>query len=655
MQSKTSFFSWAIFKKNLKKTAIVGILYFVIWTLAMPVFFIDYLKWSLDDPSLTAEQRLYRLNYDFASSIRSTEYTWLVMFAVIICCAIVFKYLFIKRDNYMIHAFPVSRKALFFSGAAAVFVTLAVPTILNTIVMFVVGLTHGVTHLSLIFYWMFANLGTILFFTGLATFSLMLTGQLVTGIIFYFIFNTLWLAMEFTLRMIETVVGFGLGTLGSMGDYNALTPVVFINNHCNIMLMPNYDKSMMLSGYTAQRGSIGIMIGYIVAGIVLLAVAMAIYNKKKLESVNDFIPLKPVQVVFSVGMSFFVSAFIGVGFADLVASLAEASYGGQVTALCFATIVIGVVLFFAIQMLIDRSVRVFTARRVKLCAIYSAGALVVLLAMTFDLFGVEKKIPEQDQIVWAGISGNQSFVFDGADEIDQVRKIHAAILDNKKEIRDMKYTRDDVEGTSYTIKYKLANGKSLTREYYLKDDNVVGGRDYAATVALVRNLLNDPTRIKEHVIGKFYDSCDVREINFTVVKWNEEGQYFDSFYPEMTKSENRQKEVRREIYEALLKDIDAGVLFQCGPANQYDDKNNYYNDFYMELTTADSIVTDEDVFYGWSDTYGGQYYRYLNVTLNKDCINTLKALKDNGYYEDESDLITFEEVNSRDDSEVILY
>ena len=64
MQSKTSFFNMALFKKNISRTWIVGLLYFVLLLLMLPVYFIiNTANHGEDDwytqMGYTMEMRLY--------------------------------------------------------------------------------------------------------------------------------------------------------------------------------------------------------------------------------------------------------------------------------------------------------------------------------------------------------------------------------------------------------------------------------------------------------------------------------------------------------------------------------------------------------------------------------------------------------------------
>ena len=109
----------------------------------------------------------------------------------IVVTAITFWYLFNRRDSYMMHAFPVSRRSLYFTGLASSFTVSIVPVILTASIMSVAALASGAGNISCVWYWALITAFTTVLFTSIAMFSLMITGQLVTGIVFYGIFEDL--------------------------------------------------------------------------------------------------------------------------------------------------------------------------------------------------------------------------------------------------------------------------------------------------------------------------------------------------------------------------------------------------------------------------------------------------------------------------------
>ena len=118
MQSKTSFFNMALYKKNISRTWIAGLLYFVLLLLCLPVNFVINNANAADDwyseLGYTMEMRL------FENIAYQPTATFSIAVSIIVT-AITFWYLFNRRDSYMMHAFPVSRLSMYVSGLAPSF------------------------------------------------------------------------------------------------------------------------------------------------------------------------------------------------------------------------------------------------------------------------------------------------------------------------------------------------------------------------------------------------------------------------------------------------------------------------------------------------------------------------------------------------------
>lgn len=146
------------------------------------------------------------------------------------------------------------------------------------------------------------------------------------------------------------------------------------------------------------------------------------------------------------------------------------------TILCMAAA--GLVGYFAAEMLIKKSFRVFRAGA-KGAAIV-AGVLVLLgIGMSFDLTGYEKHVPDESEIesVYYTFSGMTNVTTDDADTIRRLTAAHQAIVKNRNEqarIADAwdadtlsQSDHDDIEHFSLRLTYYLKDGSQLSRSYSL--------------------------------------------------------------------------------------------------------------------------------------------------------------------------------------------
>jgi len=650
MQSKTSFFNVALLKKNLSRTWIVGLLYFILLFLAMPVNYIIKLSnyeesWEAQ-VGLTKAQSLYEIMSYFPVAI------WAAILAIVIA-GITFKYMFFKRDNYMMHAFPVSRKSLYFTGFISSSIVGLAPIILNAIILTFVSIIEGAYVFDGIWYLTLVGVVSYEFFLSLAVFSLMTSGQIVTAIVFYGIFNFLYLMIEVAFRLTASLLLFGLGQAMDGININPWTPVAFIDNNCRMNVFYTYDNLGMVNYFTHSLDGAKYLIGYAIAAVVFIVIGYILYKQKQLETVQDFISVPFLKPVFTVGMSFFISMVAGAFAAGLVDAAKPLSYNAKFTIAIIATLIIGCIVYYATQMMIEKTVRVFSSKKFGFMVGYTAAALVAMLLIRGDVFKIENKVPAADDIAWVGIQSSYTMVFTDEEEINSARELHKNFLKDKKELRDVNILYKDVSGTSVSFKYKLKNGNVVIRNYAVVDtesDQV--SSSYLAATEPILDYLNNPNRIKEHVVGNIWDNCDVNYMSFSTYTWDESISDYSSYVESFDYLTEREKNEKfKKVYEAVLKDIDAGKMFRTSFGyNAYDvDNDPLYNDFSFTVHNSEiPYFSDEDTY--WDYNWRGNeeiYERNIYVSLTKDCINTLKALKDEGFYTDDDQIVTYSEYYER--------
>lgn len=289
---------------------------------------------------------------------------------------------------------------------------------------------------------------------------------------------------------------------------------------------------------------------------------------------------------------------------------------------------------------------------------YTLAALATMLLIKADVFKIENKVPAAEDIAWVGIDSSYTMVFSDEQEINSVRELHKNFLADKKELRDVNILYSDVSGNYVSFKYKLKNGNVVIRMYDVVDpESELVSADYKKATEPILDYLNNPTRIKEHVIGNIWDDCDIRYMEFSSYYYDESIQDYTSYMESFDYLTDREKEAKFEkVYKAVLKDIDEGKLFKTTFSyNRYEvlgeDDSLYdplYNDFSFTVHNSQTpYFSDSDTFmdYNWRGT--PQYEQSIYLQLTRDCKNTLKALKDEGFYTDDTQLITYSEYDNR--------
>lgn len=155
----------------------------------------------------------------------------------------------------------------------------------------------------------------------------------------------------------------------------------------------------------------------------------------------------------------------------------------------------GLVGYFVAEMLIKKSFRVFRAGA-KGAVIVSLALVLLGVAMSFDLTGYEKHVPDESEIESAfyTFSGMTNVTTDDADTIRRLTAAHQAIVKNRNEqtrIADAwdadtlsQSDHDDIEPFSLRLTYYLKDGSQLSRSYslYLRRSDLTAPSSVTARV-----------------------------------------------------------------------------------------------------------------------------------------------------------------------------
>ncbi|MBD9218685.1 MAG: hypothetical protein EGQ43_08380, partial [Clostridiales bacterium] len=230
-------------------------------------------------------------------------------------------------------------------------------------------------------------------------------------------------------------------------------------------------------------------------GIALLALVWWLYKKRPSETAGDAMSFRWLQPVArwviglcgGLGLGLFLryTAFIGSGFACLL----------------ICQLVMGVICFFAAQMLLQKKFRIFNKR----WWLETAAMVLVLAAVTvcvkLDITGYQHRVPDAEDVTSVRFSASYAdFTADDPAAVESVISLHRAILEQYDETGERleNQTYLDTEGGPITryvrVDYQLRNGTSLCREWRV---SIVNGSDVHR---LLTQLMNR-TDSRESLIG----------------------------------------------------------------------------------------------------------------------------------------------------------
>ncbi len=455
MKSRISFFDATVFKKNTTRFAPVWGLYtlcLIMGMLLMADSGTDF--WFLSDMA-ECIQVMMVVNFFYA----------------IIVVLLLFGDLYNTRMCYALHAMPLRRETWFGTNVASGLAFSLVPTLIMTVPalalsLMAVNFSEG---WQVPLYWFLAsNLG-YLFFFALAVLCAFCAGSRFSALVIYGIANFLSLVAFALVDTLYTPFLYGVETweapfyfLCPLGTLRT-TELVSVNRIW-------HDAERISWTATMELGDWYYLIGCALLGIGLLWLALVLYRRRKLETAGEFIALKSLRPVFlviftlSAGVLLYYAVQIFIGAQDLLTVI---------------YLVLGLVVgWFAGQMLLQRTVRVFRKRTFAGCGILAAILLLSMGINALDPFGIESWVPAEEEVRSVTLnlghyrSNNASDIsyYDRdeihlTDEQDIRRIIRLQELDLKaaKDREQWGYTGH--YGMYHTINYHLTDGRTVSRFY----------------------------------------------------------------------------------------------------------------------------------------------------------------------------------------------
>ena len=473
MRSATSFFDKTLFRSQLKHTWPLWLGYTALWLFLVPVM-------------LFSELSAYQLGYSAADASYLLLNTgvrggvFISFFFGLFFAMLAFSHLTQSRATNGFHALPVRRETIFLTA----YLTGLFCQLSTILVTFLLGAAVSAPlHLS---FWSVtaAAMGSAMleavFFYSFAVLCMMMTGQILAAPVFYFVGNILVPGMEYLLRNFAGNFLYGYsGHTDVTLDF--LSPPLYMYLRVHIASIETCESdSYYVTAYALEHRSFMILALYALAGLIIALIALLLYRTRKSEMTGSTVAFPWATPIFKYGVAFCTAVALGQFLYYFLFGQYRSSGNDSLpgTILCMAAA--GLVGYFVAEMLIRKSFRVFRAGA-KGAAIV-AGALVLLgVAMSFDLTGYEKRVPDESEIesVYYTFSGMTNVTTDDADTIRRLTAAHRAIVENRKELARIaeawdadtlptsQSDYDDMEPFSLRLTYYLKDGSQLSRSYWV--------------------------------------------------------------------------------------------------------------------------------------------------------------------------------------------
>ena len=615
MRSVTSYFNRELLRGALQRTWPLWAAYTLIWLLLLPVtLFI-----RLSDRHIVYSRPT--LSYELLSTGLPSGVMMAAVFGIFFAMAM-FAYLTNSRATNGMHAMPIRREGLFLThylaGLFCQVVTLLVSFALAALVTAAFGVFDGYA----VGMGLLLCVLLVLFFYSFGVLCMVCVGQILAGAVFYGILNFLFVGMEVLLRSFAGNFLYGYDGRSSAFSTAPLSPPVEIASSLSVSYV--YDG---IDPIGVRVFHLGTFAAYAAAGLVLAALALLLYRKRRSEMTGNTVAIGWLRPVFKYGVALCSAFSLGQLLSYFVFELTDSTYtAGALIGTIACMIFAGLIGYYAAEMLLKKSFRVF---KTSWKGALATSAVLILIGLSFplDLTGYQTRVPEQSDIVSATVNlygGNVrgSFNLSGQESIALLRDAHCAVITDKA--RQTEYNRRYVpfNGDTCTLRitYELADGTELFRSYDLSTDEALLSDPSSPESALTK-LANCTEITRARVLGGWVPD-HLEELRIT-------GGYLNcSYYSDGKYSHNEEAELNaaqaNSAFTALMQDCDAGSIESADLFAAEEDDCEYY--LSLELwyfDPSDSEARASATKHTGEELYNGSFY--LRVT--PDMVSTLRALR----------------------------
>ena len=570
MKSRTSFFNFTAFRKNITRFTPIWALYTVF--LLLILFGI-----SDQEPGYMARHILM--------ITRLAGLGNLLYAGVVAMC--LFGDLYKGRLCNALHAFPLRREGWLLTNIASGFLFSLIP---NLIVCTITSLQLGEYTLYI---WNLFAVATLqyIFFFGTAVLSAMCAGNKLGMAAVYGIIQFVVVLIYFLAEVIYQPLIYGI-EMQTEKFYRFFPLSRMFAEYVETEY--GYGEPVFLRYATEQWTHL-----YICAavGVVAFVLAWLAYRRRHLERAGDFVALRPLAPVFLCIYTIAIGTVL-YSFFEMV---------GRPSYVIYAVgIIIG---FFTGQMLLNRTVKVFYKK-----SWIAFGVLAVLLsssmALTWlDPMGIGSYIPSVDKVESASIYGpDKSYYYYDQEEFDSFAITDPKEIENLQVFHE-KLLAERPTGDGYyfdiRIHYNLEDGKTVDRYYRVHFDSPLKkeAADWFSDARYVFQI-DDPTQLYQLIGGFHIDRSKFDEEG----NWSVSAQDFDD--PAQVEG----------ILNALLADCAAGNMAQF-----WDFHNGDGTSYNIDLELREDISKEfEDLYrFGYLSIYSDctNTIAYLEKLLTENPID----------------------------------
>lgn len=383
MRFATSFFNPTLYKKQLTRYWPLWALWLAGWFLAVDVSIWNYWRWGHSAEYVS----------DLLESL-PLMMTYISLAMAAVTAVAVYFYLFKSRAQNFMGSLPVTRECLFLTSMVSGLTILLVPILLVALSTFgILAVTGFLTAetAALTASWLLSSVIVCFFWFEFASLCCTISGNAIAAIAFYAIFNGIFVVMTLLVSTLlsETLYGFA----GDLGWWEKavqwLTPVWELTE---------------LTGYNfTGTGGMDweLMSVFFGLGLAFFLGAIALHHIRKSERAGDLVAFVPLRYAFKVCVTLCGGLAFG-----MFLTLAFTNNSVNSWAIVFWCALSAVICYFAAEMLLQKTFRVFGKNSWLTAA---ASALVFVLALTgvkLDFFGFVNRVPDLSSVTSVTVDYN---------------------------------------------------------------------------------------------------------------------------------------------------------------------------------------------------------------------------------------------------------
>lgn len=499
MPRKTSFCNAALLRSDIKRYWPLLFLYVAVWVVILPMQILSASREcdGVADGIMTVLQ-LQQHNVIIQSIPASVVMS--LLFGCFAAMA-VWSYLMSGRTVGLMHALPVTRTQAFFAHVLSVLGALTAGNVLIFLLTALCSAGFSYVDWAALGTWLLLTELMALFFFALGSLCAMVTGWLLAVPVLYGAMNVVALLLYAVISTMTQMFYFGYSSSDIPEFITWLTPVGRIwdavaNGGAQPIEVQFREPIGTQSYHRFQlpASAFSTCIIYAAVGVALLALVWWLYKKRPSETAGDAMSFRWLQPIarWSIGLC----GGLGLGL-----FLNYVILGSSFAGLLICQLVMGVICFFAAQMLLKKKFRIFTSRWWVETLALVLTLLAVTLCIKLDITGYQHRVPDAEDVTSVRFNASYAdFTTDDPAAVESVISLHRAILEQYDETGERleNQTYLDTEGgptTRYVrVDYQLRNGTSLCREWRV---SIVNGSDIHR---LLTQLVNR-TDCRESLMG----------------------------------------------------------------------------------------------------------------------------------------------------------